>query len=66
MRLRHAMIMGPGQSSVLDGKVNPMALEMYGIRNCDTVKTARAWLDERGIAYVFHDYKGCGRRRGHR
>ncbi len=31
-----------------------MALEMYGIRNCDTVKKARAWLDERGIAYVFH------------
>ena len=29
-----------------------MALEMYGITNRDTVKKARAWLDERGIAYV--------------
>jgi arsenate reductase len=30
---------------------------MYGIRNCDTVKKARAWLDARGVAYGFHDYK---------
>ena len=37
-----------------------MALEMYGIKNCDTVKKARAWLDERGIAYAFHDYKKSG------
>jgi Spx/MgsR family transcriptional regulator len=38
---------------------------MYGIRNCDTVKKARAWLDSRGIEYVFHDYKtaGVGRER---
>jgi arsenate reductase len=33
---------------------------MYGIRNCDTVKKARAWLDARGIAYQFHDYKTAG------
>jgi Spx/MgsR family transcriptional regulator len=33
---------------------------MYGIKNCDTVKKARAWLDERGIAYRFHDYKSAG------
>ena len=32
-------------------------LTLYGIRNCDTVKKARAWLDGRGIAYAFHDYK---------
>jgi Spx/MgsR family transcriptional regulator len=37
-----------------------MALVMYGIRNCDTVKKARAWLDGRGIAYSFHDYKALG------
>ena len=37
-----------------------MALVMYGIRNCDTVKKARAWLDERGVAYAFHDYKAAG------
>jgi arsenate reductase len=33
---------------------------MYGIRNCDTVKKARAWLDGRGVAYAFHDYKVSG------
>jgi arsenate reductase len=33
---------------------------LYGIRNCDTVKTARAWLGARGIAYAFHDYKTAG------
>jgi arsenate reductase (glutaredoxin) len=35
----------------------PMKPVVYGIRNCDTVKKARAWLDARGIAYDFHDYK---------
>jgi arsenate reductase len=35
-------------------------MKLYGIRNCDTVKKARAWLDERGIAYDFHDYKSQG------
>ena len=33
---------------------------LYGIKNCDTMKKARAWLDERGKAYVFHDYKTAG------
>jgi arsenate reductase len=33
---------------------------LYGIRNCDTVKKARVWLDRRGIAYDFHDYKIAG------
>ena len=35
-------------------------ITMYGIRNCDTVKKARAWLDARGVAYDFHDYKTAG------
>lgn len=30
---------------------------VYGIRNCDTMKKARAWLDAQGVAYTFHDYK---------
>ena len=30
---------------------------IYGITNCDTMKKARAWLDTRGIAYEFRDYK---------
>ena len=33
---------------------------IYGIRNCDTMKKARAWLDARGVAYDFHDYKTAG------
>jgi Spx/MgsR family transcriptional regulator len=33
---------------------------LYGIANCDTVKKARAWLTERGIAYAFWDYKKHG------
>jgi len=37
-----------------------MPVTIYGIKNCDTMKKARAWLDERGIAYVFHDYKSAG------
>lgn len=37
-----------------------MALVMYGIRNCDTVKEARAWLAARGIECGFHDYKAAG------
>lgn len=37
-----------------------MATTVYGIPNCDTVKKARAWLDARGIAYAFHDYKKLG------
>jgi arsenate reductase len=36
------------------------ALTMYGIRNCDTVKKARAWLDGRGVEYWFHDCKVAG------
>lgn len=37
-----------------------MALTVYGIPNCDTVKKARVWLEARGIAYTFHDYKKQG------
>jgi arsenate reductase len=33
------------------------AVTIYGITNCDTMKKARAWLDGRGVAYAFHDYK---------
>jgi arsenate reductase len=33
---------------------------IYGIKNCDTMKKARAWLDKHGIAYAFHDYKTGG------
>lgn len=33
---------------------------IYGIKNCDTMKKARAWLEAEGIAYRFHDYKTQG------
>jgi arsenate reductase len=33
---------------------------IYGIKNCDTMKKARAWLDGHGIGYRFHDYKAEG------
>ena len=35
-------------------------ITLYGIRNCDTMKKARAWLGTRGIPYDFHDYKVAG------
>jgi arsenate reductase len=37
-----------------------MAITIYGIKNCDTMKKARAWLDKKGVAYHFHDYKSAG------
>jgi Spx/MgsR family transcriptional regulator len=37
-----------------------MALTLYGIPNCDTVKTARAWLAQHKADYAFHDFKKAG------
>ena len=37
-----------------------MKAALYGIRNCDTVKRARAWLEEHHVAFDFHDYKSAG------
>ena len=33
---------------------------LYGIRNCDTVKKARKWLDTHGVDYRFHDFRADG------
>ena len=33
---------------------------IYGIKNCDTMKKARSWLDQNGVTYTFHDYKTAG------
>ena len=33
---------------------------LYGIKNCDTVKKARLWLDQNSIAYQFHDFRADG------
>jgi len=38
---------------------------IYGIKNCDTMKKARAWLEEHGVDYSFHDYKAAGIDRAH-
>jgi arsenate reductase len=35
-------------------------IALHGIKNCDTMKKARAWLDGQGVAYRFHDYKAEG------
>jgi arsenate reductase len=37
-----------------------MANKIYGIKNCDTMKKAFAWLDAHGVAYEFVDYKKTG------
>ncbi|GAN68793.1 ArsC family reductase [Acetobacter orleanensis] len=38
--------------------ISPVVI--YGIKSCDTMRKARNWLDEHGIAYHFHDYKSEG------
>jgi arsenate reductase (glutaredoxin) len=38
----------------------PMAITLYGIPNCDTVRKARAWLAEQGVDHAFHDFKKLG------
>jgi arsenate reductase len=40
--------------------LNSMSTLVYGIPACSTVKKARTWLDEQGVAYTFHDYKKLG------
>lgn len=37
-----------------------MTITLYGIKNCDTMKKARSWLDTHGVSYDFHDYKTAG------
>ncbi|WP_338144520.1 ArsC family reductase [Neoroseomonas marina] len=38
----------------------PTPITIHGIKNCDTMKKARAWLDSHGVAHAFHDYKTAG------
>jgi len=37
-----------------------VAITVYGIKNCDTMKKARTWLDSHAVQYEFHDYKASG------
>jgi arsenate reductase len=41
-----------------------LTVTIYGIRNCDTMKKARGWLDARAVPYTFHDYATSGIARG--
>jgi arsenate reductase len=42
-----------------------VSVTIYGIKNCDTMRRARVWLDEHGVAHAFHDYKLAGIDRAH-
>ena len=42
------------------GSAKSKSLTIYGIKNCDTMKKARAWLDKHGVDCAFHDYKTAG------
>jgi arsenate reductase (glutaredoxin) len=53
----------PGRPAGADHLL-PAMLTLYGIPNCDTVRKARAFLDARGTAYRFHDFKRDGLSRG--
>jgi arsenate reductase (glutaredoxin) len=44
----------------VSAREGPLPITIYGIKNCDTMKKARAWLDQHGVAYAFHDYKTQG------
>ncbi|HVZ91940.1 MAG TPA: ArsC family reductase, partial [Rhizomicrobium sp.] len=53
----------PGAHGAARAETEPIMkgpIAIYGIKNCDTMKKARAWLDGRGVAYRFHDYKSEG------
>jgi arsenate reductase len=44
----------------MEASMTAGTVTIYGIKNCDTMKKARAWLDKHGVAYDFHDYKAAG------
>jgi arsenate reductase len=43
-----------------EGAAMARAITIYGIKNCDTMKKARSWLDQHKVGYDFHDYKAAG------
>jgi arsenate reductase len=44
----------------ITNKTTTKTITVYGIKNCDTMKKARAWLDKHDVVYAFHDYKSEG------
>jgi arsenate reductase len=57
--IQHAVRMIPADAAARSRR-REMTVTIYGIKNCDTMKKARAWLDKKGVEYVFHDYKISG------
>ena len=55
--LIHALQLLTPNSSLLTQKI---VTTIFGIKNCDTMKKAFAWLDDHGVRYDFHDYKKTG------
>jgi len=51
---------GIGHSPLLTRFIWKEMMKVYGIKNCDTVKKARKFLEEAGVSYEFHDYKKNG------
>jgi arsenate reductase len=49
-----------GESGAVRRMAKSQTITIYGIKNCDTMKKARAWLDKHGVDYAFHDYKTAG------
>jgi arsenate reductase len=54
-KMRNVLGIGPVEENAMSG-----GLTLYGIKNCDTVRKARNWLEEHDVAYVFHDFKLAG------
>lgn len=55
-----AVIVRTSKLPTLERRGMAKAVTIYGIKNCDTMKKARAWLDKHRVDYVFHDYKVDG------
>jgi Spx/MgsR family transcriptional regulator len=62
LSLTHCPLRGPIQAQFKPNRWHDSAMTttLYGIPNCDTVKCARAWLDQHGLSYRFHDFKKNG------
>jgi arsenate reductase len=57
--MREMLYLDPDSNLIRLGCPQSMTT-LYGIKNCDTMKRARAWLDAHKVAYAFHDYKASG------
>lgn len=52
--------MMPGMNTATPPSATPPTVAVFGITNCDSVKKARAWLTDQGVAHTFHDFKKEG------